>query len=148
MGSTSLFEAVVSLLFSLMLLRFSSFSVELDMYFHSFFFKNFFFNLAVPGLGYGRWDLLSSLWHVVIFSWGMWDLVPWPGMELEPSALGAWSLSHWKVPMFSLLKEKSSKTFTSFLKKNDHWNLWLWLWEDGITCAFHWWVLPVRKSAC
>ena len=43
MGSTSLFEAVVSLLFSLMLLRFSSFSVELDMYFHSFFFKNFFF---------------------------------------------------------------------------------------------------------
>ena len=64
MGGTSLFEALVSLLF-LMLLRFSSFSVELDMYFHSFFLRFFFFNLAVPGLGYGRWDLLSSWWHVV-----------------------------------------------------------------------------------
>ena len=25
----------------------------------------------------------------------MWDLVPWPGIELRPPALGAWSLSHW-----------------------------------------------------
>ena len=24
-----------------------------------------------------------------IFSWGMWDLVPWPGMEPGPAALGA-----------------------------------------------------------
>lgn len=65
MGSTSLFEALVSLLFSLMLLRFSCFSVELDMYFYSLFLRFFFFNLAVPGLGYGRWGLLSSWWHVV-----------------------------------------------------------------------------------
>ena len=28
-------------------------------------------------------------------SCGMWDLVPWPGMELRPPALGVWSLSHW-----------------------------------------------------
>lgn len=40
--STSLFEALVSLLFSLMLLRFSCFSVELDMYFYSLFFTIFF----------------------------------------------------------------------------------------------------------
>ena len=28
-------------------------------------------------------------------SCGMWDLVPWPGIELGRPALGAWSLSHW-----------------------------------------------------
>ena len=28
-------------------------------------------------------------------SYGMWDLVPWPGMEPRSPALGAWSLSHW-----------------------------------------------------
>ena len=27
-------------------------------------------------------------------SCGMWDLVPWPGIEPESPALGAWSLSH------------------------------------------------------
>ena len=27
-------------------------------------------------------------------SCGMWDLVPWPGIEFGP-ALGAWNLSHW-----------------------------------------------------
>ena len=30
-------------------------------------------------------------------SWGMEDLVPWPGMEPRPSALGMWSLSHWST---------------------------------------------------
>ena len=29
------------------------------------------------------------------FSCGRWDLVPWPGIELRPPVLGAWSLSHW-----------------------------------------------------
>ena len=36
----------------------------------------------------------------------MWDLVPWPGIEPSPLALGAWSLSHWttrEVPI-KLLK--------------------------------------------
>ena len=28
-------------------------------------------------------------------SCGMWDLVPWPGIEPRPPALGARSLSHW-----------------------------------------------------
>ena len=27
-------------------------------------------------------------------SWGMWDLVPWPGVEPRPPALGVWSLTH------------------------------------------------------
>ena len=30
-----------------------------------------------------------------IFICGMWGLIPWPGIELGPPALGAWSLSHW-----------------------------------------------------
>ena len=41
-----------------------------------------------------------------IFSSGMWDLVPSPGMKPRPCALGAWSLSHWttgKVPNFPFL---------------------------------------------
>ena len=29
-----------------------------------------------------------------IFSCGMWDLVPWPGIEPRPPALGAWSLRY------------------------------------------------------
>ena len=30
-----------------------------------------------------------------LFSWGMWDLVPRPGIEPGPPALGMQSLSHW-----------------------------------------------------
>ena len=30
-------------------------------------------------------------------SCGMWDLVPWIGLELGPPELGAWSLSHWTI---------------------------------------------------
>jgi len=30
-----------------------------------------------------------------LFSCGMWDLVPQPGIKLDPAALGAQSLSHW-----------------------------------------------------
>ena len=36
-------------------------------------------------------------------SWGMWDLVPSPGMEPRPPALGARSLSNWttkEIPAF------------------------------------------------
>ena len=29
-------------------------------------------------------------------SCGMWDPVPQSGIELEPPALGVWSLSHWR----------------------------------------------------
>ena len=32
---------------------------------------------------------------VLGLSWGMWDLVPRPGTEPGPSALGAQSFSHW-----------------------------------------------------
>ena len=37
----------------------------------------------------------------------MWDLVPWPGIELRPPALGAWSLNPWttrEVPVWQFLR--------------------------------------------
>ena len=46
-------------------------------------------------------DLCCGLWGLFlvaasrIFSCGMWDLVPWLGIEPGPPALGAWSLNHW-----------------------------------------------------
>ena len=42
-------------------------------------------------------------------SFVMWDLVPWLGIESQPSALGEWSLSLWttkEVPYFHNLKKK------------------------------------------
>ena len=51
--------------------------------------------LAVLGL---KLQYLGSSVFIVackIFSCGMWDLVPWPGIEPRPPALGAQSLSHW-----------------------------------------------------
>ena len=41
-----------------------------------------------------------------IISCSMWDLVPWPGIEPRPPALGTWSLSHWttrEVPVVFLM---------------------------------------------
>ena len=68
-----------------------------------------------------RFSGVESLGHVVIllfvwlhqilvassgiFSWGVWDIVPWPVTEPRPPALGARSLNHCttsKVPAFSL----------------------------------------------
>ena len=53
----------------------------------------------------------SSLWHAGslveacgIFSCGIQDLVPWPGIEPGPPAMGPWSLNHWttrEVPLFT-----------------------------------------------
>ena len=55
------------------------------------------FSLPIPSLlpvlSYGMQTLSCS----------MWDLVPWPGIESRPPALGLWSFSHWttrEVPIF------------------------------------------------
>ena len=45
-------------------------------------------------LTYITWDL----WSLWIFSYGIWDLGPWPGIKPWPPALGVWSLSHWIFP--------------------------------------------------
>ena len=53
-----------------------------------------------------------------IFSCGMWDLVPWPGIEHRPPALGVWNLSHWITrgsqfcPKLSFLAEVALNTGT------------------------------------
>ena len=43
------------------------------------------------------------------FCCSKWDLVPWPGIEPRPPALGVWSLSHWttrKVPLAFFFKKR------------------------------------------
>ena len=74
----------------------------------------------------------SQLWHAgssvftvacVVFSYSMWtlccsmwDLVPWPGIEPRPLALGVQNLSHWttrKAP--EILKFCSTSKGTSIL---------------------------------
>ena len=57
--------------------------------------------LAVPGL-----------------SCGVWDLVPWPGLEPGPSALGVWSLSHTPGPAGKSPHVFIASSFCRFL----HWN--------------------------
>ena len=56
-----------------------------------------------------------------IFSCSMWNLVPWPGIEPRPPALGARNLTHWttrKVPMLILeLHEYSLFSFFSIQHK-------------------------------
>ena len=42
-------------------------------------------------------------------SCGMWDLVPWPGIEPRPPSFGVWSLSHWTT------REVLQLVFSSFL---------------------------------
>ena len=47
------------------------------------------------------------------FSCGMWDLVPWPGMEAGSPALGTQSLTHWttgEVPGCTILDQPFSYT--------------------------------------
>ena len=59
--------------------------------------------MAVPGLSC----------EMQILSHGVWDLVPWPGIEPKPPVLGARSLSHWTI------REVSK---TSFLKYIFSWD--------------------------
>ena len=52
----------------------------------------------MPGLSCSMWDLWISLRHAKLFSCGMWDIVPWPGIEHAPTltpTVGVQSLSHW-----------------------------------------------------
>ena len=51
-------------------------------------------------------------------SCGMWDRVPWPGIEPGPPALGAWSLTHWTTgkswSVYNFLKILIKKTFMEY----------------------------------
>ena len=54
-------------------------------------FKKFFYYFLIKLFIYFIFFAVQSL------SCSMWDLVPWPGIEPWPPALGAWSLSHWSI---------------------------------------------------
>ena len=65
-------------------------------------FMKTFISLVAPGLICSTQHLPSLMQYVRSFScgmwilsYGMWDLVPWPGTEPRPLALGVLSLSHW-----------------------------------------------------
>ena len=61
--------------------------------------KHSLIDLAAPVLavacGLFHCDLRGFCCGMWALSWGMWDLVPWSGMEPGPLVLGAQSLSHW-----------------------------------------------------
>ena len=61
-------------------------------------------------------------------SFGMWDLVPWPGIKSGPHALGGQSLSHWttrEVPIWDILTKENFVLFLNqfriFAKKGAVW---------------------------
>ena len=75
--------------------------------------QNFFFLFKIF-----IWLLQVLVAECGIFSCSTWDLVPWPGIEPGPPALGAQSLSHWttrEIPEFRIFlspaKEKPISPF-------------------------------------
>ena len=61
---------------------------------------------GLPGIGGEKSKKLKKKYFIYLtaagLSCGLWDLVPWPGIEPVPPALGAWSPSHWiarEVPL-------------------------------------------------
>ena len=65
-------------------------------------------------------------------SCSMWDLVPWPGIEPGPPALGMWSLNHWITSTFPALQSlelpASTITWTNSLKWiSIHMYKYIWL---------------------
>ena len=72
-----------------------------------------------------------------IFSWGMWDLVPWPRIELGTPWLGVQSLSLWttrEVPSFVFFTEGTlGVEFSSVSELVIDWtvNYWLVFLEDA-----------------
>ena len=80
-------------------------------------------------------------------SFDMWDLVPWPGIEPRPTALGEQSLRHWttrEVPIHSFFYEWPEKiqpeyfpnALLSHLKSVINWCSGWHHWLDG--CESEW----------
>ena len=69
-----------------------------------------FYTHTFPKLSTLRFLKISIYLSALGLSCGMWDLVPWPGIEPGPPALGAWSLSLWttrEVPTLKLFSGQS-----------------------------------------
>ena len=72
-------------------------------------------------------------------SCGMWDLVPWPGIEPGPPALGLWSLSHYttrEIPLDDNIGENlddlgfGGDLFKTQNQKHDPWKKYLISWDS------------------
>ena len=109
----------------------------------SFFFFNLFIwlcqALVVTNMIFNLW------WAGRVFSCAMWDLVPWPGIEPRPPALGVQSLSHWttrEVPCF--FKDGSLK-FSNLNTQEHHWgdSIVLYLFKKYLLFIWLHWVLVV-----
>ena len=61
----------------------------------------------------GSDEITQNIYLVALgLSCGMWALVPWPGIEPGPPALGVWDLSHWttrEVPQLSSFQWPTSQ---------------------------------------
>ena len=79
-----------------------------------FFFLNKIFILSI-----WQYPVLVAAHRTLDLSCGMWDLVPWLGIEPGPPALGAQSPSHWTT--------REVLYFLSFW-----WQLFLHMWTDPI----------------
>ena len=58
----------------------------------------------------------SPIFTVVcgIFSCGMWDPVPWPGIKTKQPALGVWRLNHWTTRKSASLHLKTGSPLYQF----------------------------------
>ena len=83
-----------------------------------------------------------------IFRCGMWNLVPWPGIEAGPPELGAWSLSHWTTRAICVSDNAANKGLScqSYGFSSGH----VWMWE--LDCKESWapknwcfWILVLEK---
>ena len=65
-----------------------------------------------PGKSWFHFLFIYLLIYLTVLglSWGMWHLVPWPGIEPWPPALGTQSLNHWTT-------REASHFLISFLRQ-------------------------------
>ena len=94
------------------------------------------------------------LWHARIFSCslrtlGMWDPVPWPGMEPRLPAWGAWSPSHWttrEVPIKYILTEGQESRKPARMSGFCRWSLQKY-WGQGWRVDGKWTVPDFGNSS-
>ena len=87
-------------------------------------------------------SLLDTWFFFLIFiylaalglSCGMWDLVPWPGIEPGPTVLGEWSLSYWTP---------AKSQDTRFIRKII---LQVWQGKDGLLNRVEWTEYPYKEK--
>ena len=86
-------------------------------------------------IGFQLWHAGSSVFIVAFrifncsmrtLNWGMWDLVPRPGIKPRPPALGAQSLSHWTTREVLKLLLKCSMAQVLVAAVTMVWTFWPW----------------------